>query len=331
MKPASNNTVLVTGGAGYIGSHCCKLLAANGFVPVVYDNFSTGNRKAVKWGPLVEGDVCDEKALLAALQNHKPCAVLHFAASAYVGESVTNPAKYYHNNISGMMTLLDCCRSANVNRIVFSSSCATYGIPDTLPITEATPQRPINPYGRTKLICEGMLQDYSHAYGIRFVALRYFNAAGADPEAQLGEWHTPETHLIPRAIMAAAAQAGPLEIFGDDYPTADGTCIRDYIHVSDLAEAHLSALQHLLTGGPNLFANLGTGSGHSILDVLTTIKKVTGKEVPMAVMPRRPGDPPVLVASANMARQTLGFVPRFSDLETIVATASPFFGLGGMS
>ncbi len=327
---AQNNAVLVTGGAGYIGSHCCKLLARQGFVPVVYDNLSTGNRKAVKWGHFVEGDVCDRATLLAALKQYAPLAVLHFAASAYVGESVTAPAEYYHNNIIGMLTLLDCCREAGLQCVVFSSSCATYGIPGSLPITEATLQRPINPYGRTKLICEGMLQDYSHAYGTRFVALRYFNAAGADPEAELGEWHTPETHLIPRAMLAASTRNGPLEIFGNDYPTEDGTCIRDYIHVSDLAEAHLSALRHLLSDGPNLLLNLGTGKGHSFLEVLTTIKKVTGREVPVALKPRRPGDPPTLVASADRARQTLGFVPKLSDLETIIATAWPFFSLGGM-
>ncbi|MDE2383172.1 MAG: UDP-glucose 4-epimerase GalE [Alphaproteobacteria bacterium] len=327
MTTSSTKTVLVTGGAGYIGSHCCKLLSRHGYEPVVYDNLTTGNRKAVKWGALVEGDVRDRATLLAALTDHAPVAVLHFAASAYVGESVAKPAKYYNNNIGGMLSLLDCCREAGVGRIVFSSSCATYGIPDHLPITEATSQQPINPYGRTKLICEGMLQDYAHAYGLRYVALRYFNAAGADPEAEIGEWHTPETHLIPRAMLAASAQQGPLEIFGDDYPTGDGTCIRDYIHVSDLAEAHVLALRHLLSGGHALEVNLGTGTGHSIYEVLSAIKKVTGREVPVALKPRRPGDPPVLVASAERARQTLSFVPKLSDLDTIIATASPFFGL----
>ena len=321
--------VLVTGGAGYIGSHCCKLLARHGYVPVVYDNLSTGNRKAVKWGPLIEGDVSDHAALATALRDHAPMAVLHFAASAYVGESVANPAKYYQNNIGGMITLLDCCREAKVGRIVFSSSCATYGVPDLLPITELSPQRPINPYGRTKLICEGMLQDYSLAYGIRYVALRYFNAAGADPEGELGEWHSPETHLIPRAMLAAAAKAGPLEVFGNDYPTLDGTCVRDYIHVTDLAAAHVAALRHLLEGGHDLSVNLGTGTGYSILEVLTTIKRITGREVPTSFKPRRPGDPPVLVANAKKAKLSLGFAPELSDLDTIISTASPFFGLGG--
>ena len=329
MTSTSKKLVLVTGGAGYIGSHCCKLLARHGYLPVVYDNLSTGNRKAVKWGPLIVGDVSDHAALATALRDHAPVAVLHFAASAYVGESVADPAKYYQNNIGGMIALLDCCREAKIVNFVFSSSCATYGVPDLLPITESTPQRPINPYGRTKLICEGMLQDYSLAYGLRYVALRYFNAAGADPDAELGEWHTPETHLIPRAILAAATQTGQLEVFGDDYPTADGTCIRDYIHVSDLAEAHVAALRHLLAGGGDLSVNLGTGIGHSILEVLSTIKRITGKEVPATFKPRRSGDPPILVANAKKAGQLLDFVPKFSDLDTIIKTAAPFFGLGG--
>lgn len=329
MTSIRKRAVLVTGGAGYIGSHCCKLLARHGYLPIVFDNLSTGNRKAVKWGPLVEGDVLDHANLSAALRDQAPVAVLHFAASAYVGESVADPAKYYHNNIGGMISLLDCCREAKVGCIVFSSSCATYGVPDFMPITELTPQKPINPYGRTKLICEGMLQDYSLAYGLRYVALRYFNAAGADPEAELGEWHSPETHLIPRAMLAAASKAGPLEVFGNDYPTADGTCIRDYIHVSDLGEAHVAALSHLLEGGADLSVNLGTGTGHSILEVLTTIKQITGREVPTTFQPRRPGDPPILVANPNKAKQLLGFVPKLSDLVTIISTASPFFGLGG--
>ena len=322
-------TVLVTGGAGYIGSHCCKLLAKHGYLPVVFDNLSTGNRSAVKWGPLVEGDVSNQTVLSAAFREFSPAAVLHFAASAYVGESVVDPAKYYGNNIGGMISLLECCRQAEVSTIVFSSSCATYGVPDLLPITEATPQRPINPYGRTKLICEDMLQDYSHAYGLNYVALRYFNAAGADPEAELGEWHSPETHLIPRALLAASAQTGPLEVFGNDYPTPDGTCIRDYVHVSDLGEAHIAALRYLLAGGHNLSVNLGTGIGHSILEVLTTIKRITGRDVPTAFKPRRPGDPPILVADAQSAKQSLGFVPKLSDLDTIISTASPFFEMRG--
>ena len=329
MTSTSKKPVLVTGGAGYIGSHCCKLLARHGYLPVVYDNLSTGNRKAVKWGPLIVDDVSDHAALATALRDHAPMAVLHFAASAYVGESVADPAKYYQNNIGCMITLLDCCREAKVGRIVFSSSCATYGVPDILPITELTPQRPINPYGRTKLICEGMLQDYSLAYGLRYVALRYFNAAGADPEAELGEWHSPETHLIPRAMLAAAAKAGPLEVFGNDYPTLDGTCVRDYIHVTDLATAHVAALRHLLEVGHDLSVNLGTGTGYSILEVLTTIKRITGREVPTSFKPRRPGDPPVLVANAKKAKFSLGFAPKLSDLDTIISTASPFFGLGG--
>jgi UDP-arabinose 4-epimerase len=328
MTMLAEKKVLVTGGAGYIGSHCCKALVRHGYSPVAYDNLSTGNRSAVRWGPLIAGDVADYEKLFDVLKSFRPLAVMHFAASAYVGESVIDPGKYYHNNIGGMISLLDACRNSKNRSIVFSSSCATYGVPATLPITEMTPQRPISPYGRTKLICENMLQDYFQAYGIKYVALRYFNAAGADPDAEIGERHTPETHLIPRAILAAAAASGPLEVFGTDYPTADGTCVRDYVHVSDLAEAHVLALRHLEDDGPNLSVNLGTGQGYSILEVLSAIRRVTGKAVPTSFRPRRLGDPPVLVADATLARKELGFTPVLSDLDTIIATASPFFGLG---
>ena len=329
MTRVPSNTVLVTGGAGYIGSHCCKVLAKYGFAPVAYDNLTTGNSKSVKWGPLVIADIADHVKLMATFRQFQPAAVLHFAASAYVGESVDDPAKYYRNNVGGMISLLDACREAQISKFVFSSSCATYGVPEFLPITETTPQRPINPYGRTKLICENMLEDYSRAYGLNYLALRYFNAAGADPDAEIGEWHSPETHLIPRAMLAASAAGAALEVFGTDYPTADGTCIRDYVHVSDLAEAHVLALKHLLGGGQSLCVNLGTGQGHSILDVLASIERITGKTVPASFKPRRPGDPPVLIADAALAHKKLGFRPQLSDLDTIITTASPFFGLGG--
>lgn len=319
--------VLVTGGAGFIGSHACKALARAGFQPVVFDNLSTGNRDAVRWGQFVPGDVRDAGGVLQALKEHRISAVMHFAASAYVGESVSNPALYYDNNVVGMSSLLDACRTAGIEQVVFSSSCATYGHPDTLPITEATPQAPINPYGRTKLICEQMLADFRAAYGLQSIALRYFNAAGADPEGELAERHDPETHLIPLALLSAAGRRGPLQVFGTDYDTPDGTCIRDYIHVSDLAAAHVAALKHLFDGGETPAVNLGTGRGHSIREVLRAIRQVTGADVPVIHAPRRAGDPPELVADTSLAAKLLGFAPNFPDLRDMIAHAAPSFGL----
>lgn len=319
--------ILVTGGAGYIGSHTAKLLRLEGFEPVTYDNLTTGNRSSVRWGPFIEGDVLDTAHLIEVVERYEPDAVIHFAASAYVGESVADPAKYYHNNVGGTLSLLDACRRTGLGRVIFSSSCATYGVPAVLPIDEATRQEPINPYGRTKLIAEHMLSDYAGAFGLAYVALRYFNACGADPEGDLGEWHDPETHLIPRALMAAAGRIDKLDVFGDDYDTADGTCVRDYIHVADLAQAHVSAYRHLAAGGANLALNLGSGRGFSIREVLSAIGDVTGRDVPVAIRPRRAGDPPILYADATLAREVLGFSPRYSDLKTIVRTAAPFFGL----
>lgn len=320
--------ILVTGGAGFIGSHTCKLLAREGYEPVVYDNLSTGHAENVRWGPLVEGDVRDTERLIETLHRHDAEAVIHFAASAYVGESVANPELYYRNNVGGMIGLLGAIRRVGPVPVVFSSSCATYGVPDALPIREDTPQSPINPYGRTKLIGEQILADHDHAYGIRHVALRYFNAAGADPEGELVERHDPETHLIPRALMAAAGTIPALEIFGDDYNTPDGTCERDYIHVSDLAAAHVLALHHLGNGGASLRANVGTGRAWSIRQVLDAMETVTGRRVPHVIRPRRPGDPGRLVADASFAREALGFIPRHSGLDHIIATAAPAFGLG---
>jgi UDP-arabinose 4-epimerase len=317
--------VLVTGGAGYIGSHTAKLLNAAGVEPVVYDNLSTGNRSAVRWGSFVQGDILDTAQLTRALLAHRPEAVIHFAASAYVGESVEDPSKYYRNNVSGTASLLDACRLASVDKVIFSSSCAVYGVPSTLPVRETTARQPINPYGRTKLIGEQMLEDHARAYNTRYVALRYFNACGADPDGELGEWHSPETHLIPKALMAAAGLEPSLPVFGDDYDTADGTCIRDFIHVSDLARAHVMALDHLNRGGDNLAVNIGTGTGTSIHEILSTIARVTGREVPVEMHPRRPGDPPTLYADTTLARQILGFEPHHSDLDTIIRTASRFF------
>ncbi len=319
--------ILVTGGAGYIGSHTAKLLQRAGIEPIVYDNLSTGNRSAVRWGPFVYGDILDTVTLARVLSHYRPVAVIHFAASAYVGESVDDPAKYYRNNVLGTLSLLDACRQAQVENIIFSSSCATYGIPATLPIREETPQEPINPYGRTKLIAEHMLKDYSAAYGLRYVSLRYFNACGADPEGELGEWHDPETHLIPRALMAASGQIASLPLFGNDYDTADGTCVRDYIHVCDLARAHLLAFKHLLNGGKNLAINIGTGEGASIRQILDAISRITERQVPIELHPRRAGDPPALCADPTLADRVLGFKPEFSDLDTIVRTAAPQFGL----
>ena len=324
----THGCILVTGGAGFIGSHTCKQLLREGFRPVVFDDFRTGNRGAVKYGPLVVGDVLDSAALTQALRDYTPAAVIHFAASAYVGESVEDPAKYYRNNVVGTLSVLESCRAAGVNKVIFSSSCATYGAPELLPIKETTPQVPISPYGRTKLIGEQMLDDFSLAYGLKFVALRYFNACGADPDGELGEWHTPETHLIPRALLAAYGKIAELQIFGDDYETVDGTCIRDYVHVSDLARAHVMATRYLLKFGTNLKVNLGTGVGASIRDVLRAVEAVTGHKVPTKFKPRRTGDPSSLFADASLASEMLGFQAEMSDLETIARTASPFFAAG---
>lgn len=324
------NAVLVTGGAGFIGSHTCKELAASGYLPVSYDNLSTGHRDAVRWGPLVEGDIADTAGLAAAIRLHSPVALIHFAASAYVGESVSDPGKYYRNNVVGTLSVLEALRSAACRHLVFSSSCATYGTPDALPISETTLQQPINPYGRTKLVGEWMIGDFATAYGLDAVCLRYFNAAGADPEGEIGERHEPETHLLPRALLAAFGQAPHLDLMGTDYPTPDGTCIRDYIHVKDLARAHVAAVDYLLAGGGSVNLNIGTGTGHSILEVNAAIERVTRRAVPVSRRARRPGDPPRLVADPTLAREVLGFSALHSDIETIVATAAPFFAAAGL-
>ncbi len=319
--------VLVTGGAGFIGSHTCKALAAAGYHPVVFDNLSTGHADAVTFGPLVEGDLRDRAAVDAALREHKIAAILHFAASAYVGESVQNPNAYYDNNVGGMISLLAAAQAAGIEAFVFSSSCATYGIPQVLPIVETTPQAPINPYGRTKLIGEQMLEDHAAISPLRYAALRYFNAAGADPDGALGERHSPETHLIPLALMAASGRIEKLSVFGDDYPTPDGTCIRDYIHVSDLARAHVLALDYLLQGGASTRLNLGSGQGHSILEIIREIEAMTGQKMPVAFEPRRAGDPPTLTADPSRAAQVLGFRAERSSLSRIIGDAAPWFGV----
>jgi len=317
-------TVLVTGGAGYIGSHACKALALAGYAPVAYDNLVYGHREAVKWGPLVVGDTADRRALDAVFAEHRPVAVMHFAAYAYVGESVTDPAKYYTNNIGGSLNLLEAMRAAGCGALVFSSTCASYGEPKVMPIREDHPQAPVNPYGRTKLLIEQAMRDYGHAYGLRSAALRYFNASGADPDGELGERHDPETHLIPRTLMAAAGQIERLDLFGDDYDTPDGTCVRDYVHVTDLARAHVLALEHLLERGESLALNLGTGRGTSVREVLSAVERVSGRSVPVRVLPRRAGDPPMLYADPTLAEQTLGFRTRFNDIGEIIESAWRF-------
>lgn len=318
---SESKPILVTGGAGYIGSHACKALAAEGFLPIVIDNLCYGHREAVRWGPFEQGDIADRSWLDDVFERHRPLAVMHFAAFAYVGESVSNPGKYYRNNVVGTLTMLEAMRDHGVNTLVFSSTCATYGVPETVPIAESAPQAPINPYGMSKLMVEAMLSDFDRAHGLKSIALRYFNAAGADPECEIGERHDPETHLIPLALEAAAGKGAPLTVFGEDYPTADGTCIRDYIHVTDLAEAHVAALRALLAGAQSRAYNLGTGMGYSVRQVLETIEKVTGRPVPHDVGPRRPGDPAELVADPSAAGRDLGWSPRKSDLDSIVGTA----------
>ncbi|MGY4396598.1 UDP-arabinose 4-epimerase [Sphingomonas sp. UYAg733] len=316
------NRVVVTGGAGYIGSHACKALRAAGWEPVVYDNLVYGHREAVKWGPFEQGDILDEARLAEVFAIYKPVAVMHFAAFAYVGESVTEPEKYYRNNVEGTAALLRAMRKADISRLIFSSSCATYGLAETIPISETQLQAPINPYGRTKLIGEQIARDYAHAYGFDCIALRYFNAAGADIEGEIGEDHDPETHLIPLVLQAAAGIRSAITVFGDDYDTPDGTCIRDYLHVADLASAHVAALEKLGTG-PTGFAalNLGTGQGTSVREIIAAAERVTGRTIPVTMAARREGDPSTLVADPVAANEILGWTARHSDLDTIISTA----------
>lgn len=314
--------VLVTGGAGYIGSHTCKALAQAGHEPVVYDNLCTGHRELARWGGFAYGDILDTPHLAQIMKRQGIEGVIHFAALSTVGESVAEPGRYYLNNVAGTLSILEAMRLADVERIVVSSTCAVYGVPAVVPIEESTPRAPINPYGVTKATMEAMLRDFYHAHGIRSAALRYFNAAGADADGETGEWHDPETHLIPRVLMAASGAIPALEIFGKDYPTPDGTCIRDYIHVADLADAHVRALALLGECSEALTLNLGTGTGYSVQQILDAAADVLGKPVPYRFGPRRPGDPPLLVAKADGAREALGWVPRHSDLRHILATAA---------
>jgi UDP-arabinose 4-epimerase len=316
-----SKTILVTGGAGYIGSHACKALARAGYEPVTYDSLVRGHRAAVRWGPLVEGDLADRALLVATLKRHRIAAVMHFAAFAYVEESVREPALYFRNNVINTLGLFEAMRETDVGRIVFSSTCATYGVPERVPIAEDTPQRPVNPYGEGKLMVERALRWLDPAYGFRYASLRYFNAAGADPDGEIGEDHEPETHLIPLILQTALKQRAQIAVYGTDYPTPDGTAVRDYIHVQDLAEAHVRALQYLEGGGASVALNLGTGSGHSVRETIASAERVTGLAIPKRDAERRAGDPPALVADARRARDVLGWQARLSDLDTIMATA----------
>jgi UDP-glucose-4-epimerase GalE len=317
---ADVRTVLVTGGAGYIGSHGAKALSRAGYRVVTYDNLVAGHRAAVRYGPLVEGDIADLGAVRTALRQHEIFAVMHFAAFLDVGESVREPGRYYRNNVIGALTVLEAMAAESVKYFVLSSTCAIYGEPRETPITETHPQQPINSYGETKLAVERALPHFCRAHGMQWVALRYFNAAGADPDGEIGENHDPEFHLIPRALDAATG--GPaLQLFGDDYPTPDGTCLRDYIHVSDLADAHVRALNVMVETGTSGAYNLGTGEPHSVREVIDAVERVTGRRVHWTLAPRRPGDPAVLYAATKKAQAELAFAPRFTDLESMVRTA----------
>ena len=314
-------TVLITGGAGYIGSHTCKALSCARYLPVSLDNLVHGHEWSVKWGPFIKGDTSDPHVLNKVFETYHPKAVLHFAAFAYVGESINDPGKYYRNNVTGTLTLLEAMRHHGCLQIVFSSSCATYGIPEEVLIPESHPQKPISPYGWSKFMIEQVLRDFERAHGIRYVSLRYFNAAGADLEGELGEEHVPETHLIPLVIQSALGQTLYVEIYGTDYPTPDGTAVRDYIHVMDLAEAHVLALNYLSTGGNSIALNLGTGRGYSVREIIKAVEHIGRHSVPVRKTNRRLGDPPVLVAESHRAAKILGWQPRYSDLHGILDTA----------
>lgn len=313
--------ILIVGGAGYIGSHVNKLLNQRGYKTIVFDNLVYGHKEFVKWGTFVLGDLADREQLRLCFNKYPILAVMHFGAFAYVGESVTDPAKYYYNNVANTLNLLEAMREFNVRYFIFSSTCATYGIPKEVPITEEHPQEPINPYGKSKLMVEEISKDYDKAYGIKRVNLRYFNAAGADPDREIGESHDPETHLIPLVLEVAYGKREGVKIFGTDYETPDGTCVRDYIHVMDLASAHVLSLEYLFSGGEIPAFNLGNGNGFSVREVITIAKKVTGKEIKTVEWDRREGDPPVLVGSSEKAKRILKWHPKYDDLQTIIDTA----------
>lgn len=321
----TERTILVTGGAGYVGSHCCKAFARAGWRVVTFDNLSRGHAEAVQWGPLIKGDILDAEALDAAFREYKPDLVGHFAAFAYVEESVRQPELYYRNNCIGSFTLLERMRAAGVSKLIFSSTCASYGVPGHVPIGEDHPQWPINPYGWSKLMVERMLSDYASAHGLDSVALRYFNAAGCDPEGEIGEWHEPETHAIPLAIAGALSNDRPFTVFGSDFETRDGSAIRDYIHVSDLARAHVLAGEWIMgQQGFHMF-NLGTGQGTTVLEIANAVAKACNSTQAPQLGPRRAGDPPILIADAAKAKRELGWEAEMSDIDTIVRTAVQWY------
>jgi len=321
MTPKS---ILIVGGAGYIGSHAAKAVRLSGREPVVFDDLSSGRAHAVRWGPLVKGDIRKADDVRAAIRQYRPDAVMQFAARIEVGEGEKDPAHFYDNNVAGTLNLVRVMLEEGVRSLVFSSTCAIYGDPERLPLTEDLPKRPVSVYGRTKLMCEQVLEDISRAHGLNFAALRYFNAAGADPDGEIGEEHDPETHLIPNALKAAVGVGGAMKLFGTDYPTPDGTCIRDFIHVTDLAEAHILAADRITRDMTNLQLNLGTGEGRTVRQVLKAVETATGRAVPVEVSPRRPGDAVALYADATKVTQALGWKPRLSDIDTIVGTAWNF-------
>jgi UDP-glucose 4-epimerase len=319
-----NPTILVTGGAGYIGSHAVLALRDAGYEVVILDNLVYGHRDLVETAlkvEIIQGDIGDRALLDQLFKTREFAAVMHFAAYAYVGESVSQPAKYYRNNVVGTLTLLEAMCEAGIKNFVFSSTCATYGVPQQIPISENQPQQPINPYGMSKLMVEQILSDFDHAYGLRSVRFRYFNAAGADPQCRLGEDHEPETHLIPLVLLTAMGKRESISVFGTDYDTPDGTCIRDYIHVTDLAQAHILGLEHLLKGGSTEVFNLGNGKGFSIEQVIEAARVVTGRPIPVTLADRRLGDPPTLVGSGEKAKRLLGWQPQYAELETILEHA----------
>ncbi len=313
--------ILVTGGAGYIGSHMCKALKKNGYNPICFDNLSCGHKSAVKWGPFIKGDLRDFNSLKKAFERFPFAAVMHFAANALVGESMSDPLKYYENNVSSTINLLKAMRFYNVGHLIFSSSCATYGIPKEAPITETHPQKPINPYGKSKLMIEEILHDFALAHNISYASLRYFNAAGADIDGEIGEHHKEETHLIPLLVETALGIRPSLQVFGSDYPTKDGSAIRDYIHVEDLADVHLKALQYIFLNNKCVELNVGTGQGYSVLEIIDAAKKLINPSIKISFAPRRAGDPPVLVADNAKVKELLNWSPKHSSLETIINSA----------
>jgi UDP-glucose-4-epimerase GalE len=324
MTNTQKKRIAILGGAGYIGAHTCKALAHEGYKILVVDNLSQGHEEFVKWGYLAQQDLLDRHGLREVLATFSPTAIMHFAAHCTVGESVENPGKYYENNVAGTLNVLSIMRELSIPRLVFSSTCATYGLPLEIPMGESHPQNPINPYGQTKLMVERMLSDFDRAYGIRSVSLRYFNAAGADPEGEIGELHEPETHLIPIVLDVAGGKRPAVTVFGNDYTTPDGTCIRDYIHVVDIAQAHVKALDFLIRENRSEAFNLGNGRGYSVQEVLAAARRVTARKIPGEIGPRRLGDPDRLVGSSEKARKVLNWVPAYPQIDTIIQHAWNF-------